>query len=77
MDRFRLERSTQQENGWVLTDTENMIVVTFEEHKFNDTQKVTLLDGNDVTSMDEAMKRVRALREMADWLSINHYNIAM
>lgn len=77
MDRFRLERSTKQENGWVLTDTENMIVVTFEEHKFNDTQKVTLLDGNDVASMDEAMKRVRALREMADWLSINHYNIAM
>ena len=77
MDRFRLERSKQQENGWVLTDTENMIVVRFEEHRFNETQKVTLLNGDNVASMDEAMARVRALREMADWLSINHYNIAM
>lgn len=77
MDRFRLERSTQQENGWVLTDTENMIVVRFEEHRFNDTQKVTLLNGDNVASMEEAMARVRALREMADWMRENHYNIAM
>lgn len=76
-NKFNLERSKEKQGWWVLTDTENMIVVTFEEHKFNETQKVTLLDGNDVASMDEAMKRVRALREMADWLSINHYNIAM
>ena len=78
MERFRLERSQQIENWWVLTDTENLVVVRFQEGKFNETQKITDLEGNDTfTSMDEVMMKIRIMREMSDWLAINHYKIAM
>lgn len=77
MNKYKLEKSKEQQGWWVVTDTINLIVVRFQEHRFNDTQKVTLLNGDNVASMDEAMARVRALREMADWMRENHYNIAM
>ena len=78
MERFRLERSQQIENWWVLKDTENLVVIRFQEGKFNETQKFTDLEGNDTfTSMDEVMMKIRIMREMSDWLAINHYKIAM
>ena len=78
MERFRLERSQQIENWWVLTDTENLVVVRFQEGKFNETQKFTDLEGNDTfASLDEVMMKIRIMREMSDWLAINHYKIAM
>lgn len=75
--RFKLEESAELQGWWVLIDTINLVVVKFQEGKFNDTQEVTLLNGNEVTSMEDAMKKIRVLREMADWLRENHYNIAM
>lgn len=75
--RFKLEESKERKGWWVLTDTINLVVVRFQEGKFNDTQEVTLLNGNDVASMEDAMKQIRVLREMTDWLSENHYKIAM
>ena len=69
-DRFILQASTTP-GWWVATDTENGIVVKFEDHKFNDTQQVTLLD--DIPNPD-VMKMARLMREMADWLRKNHYN---
>ena len=35
--RFRLEQSTEQPGWLVLTDTENLVVIRFQEHQFNDT----------------------------------------
>lgn len=75
MNKYKLEKSKEQQGWWVVTDTINMIVVKFQEGKFNETQKVTLLNGNEVSSMDYAMKQVKALREMADWLVKNHCKI--
>lgn len=78
MERFRLEKSLLTKGWWVLTDTVNLVVITFEEGRFNDTQKITQLEGGgNYTSMNDVMTQVRIIREMSDWLAINHYKIAM
>lgn len=69
MDRFVLTKSKVTPNGWVLTDTQNMIVLTFEKHRFNDTQKVTALNDID---MPDAFKLARIMREMGDYI-VTHY----
>lgn len=72
MDRFKLEKSQLKADGWVLTDTENMIVLTFEEHRFNDTQKVTIL--NDIEAPD-VMELARIMGEMGDYMQKHHSDI--
>lgn len=42
-NRFKLEKSKEQPGWWVLTDTENLVVIKFEEHKYNETQKYICL----------------------------------
>ena len=77
-ERFRLEKSQLKDGWWVLTDTVNLVVITFEEGRFNETQKITQLEcGDNYTSMNDVMAQVRIIREMSDWLAINHYKIAM
>ncbi len=56
--------------GWVLTDTEHGIVVTFEEGRFNDTQKVTVLED---VSKPSPIEFARIMGEMADW-AIKHHS---
>ena len=78
MERFRLEKSQLTKGWWVLTDTVNLVVITFEEGSFNETQKITQIEGGEkYTSMNDVMAQVRIIREMSDWLAINHYKIAM
>ena len=72
MDRFLIQRSATP-GCWVATDKENNIVVQFEHGKYNDTQKVTLLNGDTFTNEKEALKVATYLRELADWLRENHY----
>lgn len=75
-DRFTLQPSREQ-GSWVATDKAHGIVITFREHQFNETQKVSLLGGDSFSSMDQAMRIPVYLREMADWLREAHYSIAM
>lgn len=53
---------------WVLTDTESKIVIRFEEHKFNDTQQVTMLEECSLSALQIA----RVMRELGDWLVRHH-----
>lgn len=78
-ERFKLEPSQLHEGWWVCTDTENLLVCQFEEGKFNETQKFTNLEGEDekFTSMEAVMNHLKIMREMSDWLAVNHYKIAM
>lgn len=76
-NKYNLEPSQLKQGWWVCTDTENLLVCTFEEGKFNDTQKFTELEDNECKSMDDAMAKLRIMREMSDWLAINHYKIVM
>lgn len=64
-DRFILQET---ETGYCCTDQKNMIVCRFIARRFNDTQKITMLDDNVLS----AIKIATALREMADWLIENH-----
>ena len=41
---YKLEHSQTKNDGWVLTDTENLIVIEFIEHKFRESHKVTFID---------------------------------
>ena len=79
MSRYKLEPSQLKKGWWVCTDTENLLVCTFQEGKFNDTQKFTDLENekDNYKSMDDVMAYLRVMREMSDWLAVNHYKIAM
>ena len=79
MSRYKLEPSQLKEGWWVCTDTENLLVCTFQEGKFNETQKFTDLENenDNYKSMNDVMAYLRVMREMSDWLAINHYKIVM
>ena len=59
--RYLLERSQENPDWWVLTDTENLIVCKFKEHLFNETQRITILEESKFTNntkcADELAKR--------------------
>lgn len=67
MNKYIIQKSTHP-NKWVLTDKENGVIITFEEGKFNETQKVTLLDDTRLTSSELA----KAMREMGEWVVRYH-----
>lgn len=71
MERFILRKSALTLNGWVLEDTENSIVCSFEVHKFNETQEF------DVRSALGAQELATIMREIGDWMRENAYFIAM
>ena len=78
MNRFRLEKSTEQPGWWVLTDTENLVVIRFQEHQFNDTQKVIVLDESSLLKdSDCANKLANIMSEMGDYMFTHWYSIAM
>ncbi len=78
MNRFRLEKSTEQPGWWVLTDTENLVVIRFQEHQFNDTQKVIVLDESSLLKdSDYANKLANIMSEMGDYMFTHWYSIAM
>ena len=62
------------DGGYVVTDTVNNIVITFKEHQFNNTQKVTFL--NDEVNAD-ALQLARIMQEIGQWLYENHRDILM
>ena len=74
MARFIIQPSSRQQDWWVCTDKKYNIVCRFENHKFNETQQFTLLDGDEFETTEEALAYAGYLREMADWLRDNHYD---
>lgn len=74
MGRYLLQKSQRQEGWLVCTDTAHNIVCRFQEHRFNDTQEFTLLDGDKFKTSGEALAYATYMREMGDWLAKNHYN---
>ena len=72
MARYIIQKSNQQPNGWVCTDTENGIVCRFTENRFNETSKMTFVE--DVENPDP-LAIARLMREMGDWLAQNHREI--
>lgn len=78
MDRFKLEKSQDLPGWWVLTDTENLVVIKFKKHEFNETQKITHLDNDqEVIRRLGAQGIARVLREMGDYMFTHWYSIAL
>ena len=76
MNRFKLEKSQEQPDWWVLTDTMNLIVVRFEEHKFNETQKVSILEESKFLNMDNcALELAHIMTEIGDYMFSHWYSI--
>ena len=71
MSKYILQQSTDK-GWWVATDKENGIVIKFQEHRFNDTQKVTTLE--DIVNPNPLVL-ARQMRELSDWLVENHREI--
>lgn len=66
--RYKVEPSAERPGWWVATDTESLIVVRWQHKAFNATQQVTML--HDSTASAAAIARV--MREIGDFLAINH-----
>lgn len=64
-------QESKEPGWWVVTDTENLVVLKFQEHKFNETQMATMLEDCQLT----ALQLARIMREMADWVAQNHINL--
>lgn len=78
MNRFKLEKSQELPDWWVLTDTMNLIVVRFEEHKFNETQKVSILEESKFLNMDNcALELAHIMTEIGDYMFSHWYSIAL
>lgn len=72
MPKYLLQKSDKRPLGWTLTDTENQIVCRFIEGQFNETRQITLLED---VAPRMVMEMPRIMREMADWLAKNHYEL--
>lgn len=66
--KYLIQKSSTKPNGWVLTDKENGVVVTFEDGDFNTTQKVTMLDDTRLAPSQLA----RIMRELGEWAAKHH-----
>ena len=51
-NRFIIQKSNILPNGWVITDTINRIVITFEDGAFNETQKATPLEDEPLSKFN-------------------------
>lgn len=61
-----------------MTDTENLVVVKFKEHEFNESQKVTFInDDQSVIENLGAQGIARVLREMGEYMFSHWYSIAL
>lgn len=69
-DRYILQPS--QEKGWyIVTDKENLFSIRFQEHHYNETAQVKPIKELPV----DALKIATLLREIGEWLALNHADI--
>lgn len=71
MERYLLQKSKEHNNWFVATDQQLGIVIRYEKGKFNETQKVTLLDDVEYNERSATNLAV-AIRQLTDWIVQNH-----
>ena len=74
MERYLLQKSKEQNNWYVATDTLAGIVVKFEKGKFNETQKATMLEDLNFHK-DTPTRLAKAMKDLTEWLINNHSDI--
>jgi hypothetical protein len=81
--KYRLEKSKDSPDWWVLTDLDNLIVLKFKEHEFNETQQVSVIDEQklfkkaEASGMDGANYIAHVMQEMGDFMFDCHYSVAL
>ena len=68
MNKYVMQKSSTRPDGWVLTDTENKVVITFEDGLFNESQKVTLLEDSSASAEELA----HIVGAMGEWATRHH-----
>lgn len=77
-NRFKLERSQDLHDWWVLTDTLNLIVCKFKEHEFNETQRMTILEDSIFLNRTDCVNELtHIMSEMGDYMFSHWYSIAL
>lgn len=72
--RFKLAPSESVPGQWVLSDAASLVVVRFEERKFNETQRVSFLD-DETERRPDAAEIARSLRLMGQWAAACHGSV--
>lgn len=62
---------------WEARDTEHGIVITFREHEYPTTQRVTIEGGDGLGTVSDAQAAAKYLDDMDWWLRHRHYNTIM
>lgn len=75
MEKDRFELIPGENLIWKVTDKENGIVIDFREGLFNKTQVVKIPAG--AFKDGDAMRLATILREIADWMALNHMDVAL
>lgn len=68
-NKYKLEKSKDIPGWYVITDLEYLVVVKFEECKFNETQQVTLIRDQEYYINLGASTLARIMREIGDYLA--------
>ena len=66
-DRYDL-RPSENDGWWVATDKENLFIVRFEAHRYNETAQILPIEEFPL----DAQKVATMLREVAEWLMMYH-----
>ena len=75
MSKFILKRSESTPGWWTFSCPEYGLTISFEEHRFNETQKVMLSDQSVVQELGP-QGVARIMSEAGDWLATHAYSIA-
>lgn len=67
-ERFKLQEHTKP-GWWLVTDKQYKVCIEFRNGKFNETQRVVPLED---FNPDDFMLMSRIMREIGDWLSVEH-----
>lgn len=70
-NRFIIQKSNILPNGWVITDTINQIVITFEDGAFNETQKATPLEDEPLSKFN-VNDLAHIMQEIGAWAARYH-----
>lgn len=77
--RFKIEKSIQNENYWVLTDLQYKVMMRFEHQNYRNTLEVAVMEDSVlnmaiITEPEEAKKKI--IRDMECYLMTRHFNKA-
>lgn len=77
-NRFKLEKSQDLPGWWVLTDTDNLIVIKFKEHEYNETQRISILEESKFVGNENCANEIaHIMSEMGDYMFYHWYSIAL